>query len=149
MSETPANTGADRTDEIIAVFERIIDEGRRSPDDSDRARLAEYTPAEIIYACAVLVGQRDAGYVTLMEQLANPGGRAAELSRIIHADDPDPFAGLPDDAQVIFGLHLAWPWSPEHAQTARDHMTAWTAADRALFEERFGALLPDGTHWLP
>jgi hypothetical protein len=48
---------------------------------------------------------------------------------------------------LVHPLHMTWPWPPELAPAATEHMSAWTPSDRATFEERFARYFPRGIHW--
>jgi hypothetical protein len=96
VSEAAGEPSAERVDQVIEVFSRIVDGGRRDPD-AERRDLSAFTPAEVVAAVAILRGEADSAGDTVMAIVADPGGPAATLSQIVHASEPDPFDGLPSE----------------------------------------------------
>jgi hypothetical protein len=140
----------ERVREIVDYWERSIDAGQRKASDaSDAGRefMRSFTPAEILAASRLVLDEADAHTETLLAIRDDPDGPAAQMSRMVHAGEPYPFEGLPDDAVQVFIMRVAAPCDGEYAARAAERMAAWTSADRLAFEERFASQLPSGGHW--
>jgi hypothetical protein len=115
---------------------------------SERDLLATMTVAERELADRLLLEQAESHRRVMAAAYRDPESVADEIA-LLNDSEPDMsfYDGLPVTAPEFCCLQLVRPWPPVEAARAAQISSAWTPADRELFEERFAAEIPGGIHW--